>query len=110
MHFPPASVVSPPQHSSPPIVPSSVPPSVALKPAASTTPPCGSVIALLRERLACWYAEFAELDEAFLAHENCILELESSLAKSASGETSLRSQAQTLQTDLAATRADLTAS
>lgn len=110
MHLSPALVISPPQPSPPTAAPSFVQPPMAPKPAASSTQPHGPVIALLRELLARREAEFAVLDEALLTREDLVMEPESSLAKSSSGEVNLRSQVSALQTDLDAARADLTAS
>lgn len=62
------------------------------EPVASNTSPRRPVSALLRECLTRRDAEFAELDEAFLAHEDHVMELESFSAKVTSGEANLRSQ------------------
>lgn len=110
MHLPPPSVVSLPQPSSPPTAPSSVHDLVVTEPVALSPPPCGPVIAFQRERHARRDAEFAEIDEAFLARDDRVLELESSFAKATSTEAILCSQVGALQTDLVDKRADLTAS
>lgn len=52
------------------------------EPAASSTPPRGPIIALLRECPASRIAEFADLEETFLARGDCVSEVESSLTKS----------------------------
>lgn len=109
-HLLPATVASPPQTSSSSVDPSSVQPSVAPKHAASSTPPRGSFIALLHERLARRDAAFAELNKAFLAFEDHIRELELSLAQSTSDESNPRFQISALRANLAATRTDHTTS
>lgn len=67
------------------------------------------MIALLRKRLACRDAEFAELDEAFIARENLVLESESSLPAATSMKAKLYFSIATLQTDLSFARASLAA-
>lgn len=110
MRLPAASVLSPPQSCSLSVALLSVRPPTALELATSSTPSCGPVIALFSERLARRDAEFSKLDEAFFGREDLALESEQSLAKTASSEANICSQASVLQADVAAMRADLTAS
>lgn len=84
--------------------------SSAPEPVASNTPPRGPVVALLRKLLTHRDAKFAELDKTFIAREDRVLELESSLARSSSGETTLLSQVGALWIDPDAVGVDLTAS
>lgn len=60
MHLPFSFIVSPPELSLPPEAPSSSQPLVVPEPAASSTSPRRSVIALLRELLARQDSEYAE--------------------------------------------------
>lgn len=75
----------------------------------SSTLPREPVVALLRKRLSCPDAKFAEGNEAFIARKNSVLELEPSLSTDASTEAMLCSQVITLQTDLCAARTSFTA-
>lgn len=78
------------------------------EPVASNTTPRGPVIALLRQLFGRRDAELAKLDEAAIAHEERVLELESLLSTVASAEAMRRSQVATLQASLSSSRAQLT--
>lgn len=80
-----------------------------MEPAAASIPPRAPAAALLHDRQARRDAEFTVLDESFLACEDCVFELEASLAKSTPNKANFRSLLDTLQTELASTRADLAA-
>lgn len=86
-----ALIASPLQSSSLAAALSSVKSPIAPKSAASSIPTRRPVSALLRECLARWNTEFAELDETFFAREKRVLELKSFLAKSISREPTIRS-------------------
>lgn len=63
----------------------------------------------MRERLAHWNAASAELDGSLLARGDCVLKIKLSWKKSASGKATFGTQAISLQTDLYAVRAVITA-
>lgn len=77
------------------------------EPVASYAPLRELVFAFLLERLARRLVGSAELDEAFVARQGCILETELSLFVAALVKTVLRSQICTLQTDLSAACAEI---
>lgn len=110
MHLSLASVVFPPQPSSPPAAFPSVQHAKVPEPVSSSTPLRELVTTSLSEIHARQKAEFVKLDEAFLAREDRVQELESSVVNSTSGKADYRSLVSALQDELATTLADLTAS
>lgn len=81
-----------------------------VEPVASSTSIDWPALAFLRECPARQDAEFAVVNEGFLARENRVLDLKTSFVTSISNESTLRCHVSALRTDQNAVHADLTVS